>query len=112
MTRNRSDHDAALGAAPPPTLASAAVSNVFVMLNGMATAKGGTRVVPGSHLAGRHPDPARDDNVTTVAAEGPPGCAIITDGRLWHATGANTGDSHRAALILTFCGPQYLPQEN
>ncbi len=112
MTRSRFDHDAALGAAPPPTLAPAAVSNVLVMLDGMTTANGGTRVVPGSHLAGRHPDPARDGNVATVAAEGPPGCAIITDGRLWHGTGANTGDSDRAALILTFCGPQYRPQEN
>ena len=28
------------------------------------------------------------------------------------STGANTGDSDRAALILTFCGPQYRPQEN
>ena len=102
MTRSRFDHDAALGAAPPPTLAPAAVSNVLVMLDGMTTANGGTRVVPGSHLAGRHPDPARDGNVATVAAEGPPGCAIITDGRLWHGTGANTGDSDRAALILTF----------
>ena len=105
MTRSRFDHDPALGAAPPPTLAPAAVSNVLVMLNGMTAANGGTRVVPGSHLAGRHPDPARDGNVATVAAEGPPGCAIITDGRLWHGTGANTGDSDRAALILTSLRP-------
>lgn len=97
---------------PPPMMAPASCSNVLYMLNGMTEENGGTRIVPGSHMAGRHPDPERDKGIETVAAEGPPGCAIITDGRVWHGTGANIGNSQRYALILTYCGPQYRTQEN
>ncbi len=93
-------------------IARPAVSNVLIMLNGMTKENGGTLVVPGSHLFGRHPDKVLDAQITPIAAEGPPGCAIITDGRLWHGTGANITSNPRLALILTFCGPQYRPQEN
>ncbi|MGI9424117.1 MAG: phytanoyl-CoA dioxygenase family protein [Hyphomicrobiaceae bacterium] len=111
MTRTTFDYDAEL-TDPPPMLAPAACSNVLFMLNGMTETNGGTRVVPGSHRFGRHPDKERDKDMSWVAAEGPPGCAIITDGRLWHGTGANVGNTERLAMILTFCGPQYRPQEN
>ena len=73
---------------------------------------GGTMVVPGSHLYGRHPDKNLDSHIKPIAAEGPPGCAIITDGRLWHGTGANVTEEPRIAIIITFCGPQFRPQEN
>ena len=89
-----------------------AVSNVLIMLNGMSKENGGTLIVPGSHLFGRHPDKILDKDVTTISAEGPPGCAIITDGRLWHGTGANITQKNRLALLITFCGPQFRPQEN
>ena len=49
------------------------------MLNGMNKENGGTLIVPGSHLFGRHPDKSIDKNIETISAEGPPGCAIITD---------------------------------
>ena len=111
IERTRFDRDEALPE-PPPMISPAACSNVLFMLNGMTEENGGTRIVPGSHMTGRHPDPERDKDVETIAAEGPPGCAIITDGRVWHGTGANIGNSHRYALILTLCGPQYRPQEN
>ena len=89
-----------------------AVSNVLIMLNGMSKENGGTLIVPGSHLFGRHPDKILDKDITTISAEGPPGCAIITDGRLWHGTGANITQKNRLALLITFCGPQFRPQEN
>ena len=111
IERSRFDCDEELTDAPP-MISPAACSNVLFMLNGMTEENGGTRIVPESHMAGRHPDPERDKDVETVAAEGPPGCAIVTDGRVWHGTGANTGNSDRYALILTLCGPQYRPQEN
>ena len=111
MTRTTFDYDADLSD-PPPMMAPAACSNVLFMLNGMTEANGGTRVVPGSHRFGRHPNKDRDKSVPWVAAEGPPGCAIITDSRLWHGTGSNVGNTDRLAMILTFCGPQYRPQEN
>ena len=111
IERSRFDCDEEL-TDEPPMISPAACSNVLFMLNGMTEENGGTRIVPESHMAARHPDPERDKDVGTVAAEGPPGCAIITDGRVWHGTGANTGNSDRYALILTLCGPQYRPQEN
>jgi ectoine hydroxylase-related dioxygenase (phytanoyl-CoA dioxygenase family) len=82
------------------------------MLNGMSKENGGTLIVPGSHLFGRHPDNILDKDIFTISAEGPPGCAIITDGRLWHGTGANITQKNRLALLITFCGPQFRPQEN
>jgi ectoine hydroxylase-related dioxygenase (phytanoyl-CoA dioxygenase family) len=93
-------------------IAPAAVSNVLIMMDAFSDANGGTRIVPGSHLAGRHPDPERDGQVETVAAEGPAGTAIITDGRVWHGTGDNHSNGSRTAMILTYCGPQYRPQVN
>ena len=93
-------------------IARPAVSNVLIMVNGMSSENGGTMVVPGSHLFGRHPEKDLDKDIKPIAAEGPPGCAIITDGRLWHGTGANITEEPRIAIIITFCGPQYRPQEN
>ena len=89
-----------------------AVTNVLIMLNGMSKENGGTRIVPGSHLFGRHPDKVLDKEIEVISAEGPPGCAIITDGRVWHGTGANITKDNRLALLITFCGPQFRPQEN
>ncbi|MDB4239188.1 phytanoyl-CoA dioxygenase family protein [Alphaproteobacteria bacterium] len=89
-----------------------AVSNVLIMLNGMSKKNGGTLIVPGSHLFGRHPDKIIDCDIKTISAEGPPGCAIITDGRLWHGTGANISNEDRLAILITFCAPQFRPQEN
>ena len=54
----------------------------------------------------------RDAEIEIVAAVGPPACAIITDGRVWHGTGANISASNRYAMILTLCGPQYKPEKN
>ena len=88
------------------------VSNVLIMLNGMRKENGGTLIVPGSHLFGRHPNKELDKDIETISAEGPPGCAIITDGRLWHGTGANVSKLDRLAILITFCGPQFRPQEN
>ena len=98
--------------APPKMLAPPVVSNVLVMLDAMTKENGGTRLVPGSHLAGRHPDKVLDAEVNTIAAEGPPGCAIVTDGRIWHGTGSNQTDIDRNAILITYCGPQFRPQEN
>ena len=93
-------------------IARPSVSNVLIMINGMTFENGGTMVVPGSHLYGRHPEKKLDSDIKPIAAEGPPGCAIITDGRLWHGTGANITEEPRIAIIITFCGPQFRPQEN
>jgi len=91
-------------------LAPPAASNVLWFLCDFTEANGATRVVPGSHMSGRHPDPQLDTQ--SIAAEGPAGTALITDGRVWHGTGANISNQQRYALITTYCGPQFRPQEN
>ena len=98
--------------APPAMIAPAVVGNVLWMLCDFTAENGGTRLVPRSHLIGQQPDAERDKDVETVAAEGLAGTALVLDGRTWHGTGANVSDSPRWAVITTFCGPQFRPQEN
>lgn len=109
IRRDRFDRDQL---EPPPMVSIAACANIMWMLDDFSEANGATRIVPGSHLAGRQPDPARDQDVATIGAVGPAGSAMVFDGRLWHGTGANTGNRRRMGLLTTFCGPQFRPQEN
>lgn len=88
------------------------VVNVVWMIGAFTSENGGTRVVPRSHLWGRRPDHSDDNAVETVALKGPPGTVGFLDGRIWHGTGANVGDQLRWAILTTFCGPQFRPQEN
>ena len=73
---------------------------------------GATRIVPGSHLSGDQPDPALTHDDTAVQMVGPPGSAIIFDGRVWHGAGANHSNGLRVGLLSTFCAPIYRQQEN
>ena len=109
IDRRRFDVDEA---GPPAMIAPAVVVNVLWMLSGFTAENGATRLVPRSHLIGRQPDADRDSDVETVAAEGPAGTALVLDGRTWHGTGANVSGAPRWAVITTFCGPQFRPQEN
>ena len=111
ITRTRFDTDPE-APEPPQAIAPSAVGNVIFMLNDFTEANGGTRLAPGSHLSGRHPDKERDAGVETVAAEGPAGAALVMDGRLWHGTGANVSNENRLGMLITYCGPQYRAQEN
>tara|TARA_Y100000589_G_scaffold118911_1_gene113124 strand:+ start:1623 stop:2087 length:465 start_codon:yes stop_codon:yes gene_type:complete len=97
---------------PPNTLSLSAASNVLVILNAMTGENGGTRLVLGSHLAGCDPDKVMDAKVNTISAEGPFGCAIITDGRYWHGTGSNQNKTDLNVILATFCDSQFRPQEN
>ena len=111
MTRKKFDCDLGFSGARSE-IAPAACSNVIFMMNDFTDKNGGTRLVPGSHMFGRHPDLIKDKDIETVAAEGNLGTALITDGRVWHGTGANATKENRIAMLLTFCGPQYRPQVN
>lgn len=97
---------------PPAMIAPAACCNIMWMLDDFTEETGATRVVPGSHMSGRQPDPEKDKDVETVAAVAPAGTAMVFEGRLWHGTGANRGNRSRAGLLTTFCGPQFRPNEN
>jgi len=98
--------DLALGIAP------AVVANTMWMLSDFSAANGATEVVPGSHLSGAHPPQGDQSACGIVQAEGPAGTLMVFDGRLWHGTGACTANDARLGLLVTFCGPQFRPQEN
>ncbi len=106
------DHFEVDGAGPPAMIAPAACCNIMWLLDDFSEENGATRVVPGSHLSGRQPDPERDRHAGAIAVVAPAGTAMVFEGRLWHGTGANRSDGSRAGLLTTFCGPQFRPQEN
>ena len=108
IRRDRFDMDDA--AIDPPMIAPAAAINVIWMLADFTEEMGATRLVPGSHLWGRQPDGT--DEEQAVQPEAPAGTAVVLDARTWHGTGAHTGTEDRLALLSTFCGPQFRPQEN
>ena len=109
ITRERRDVD---DAGPLSMIAPAVVVNVMWMLVDFTAENGGTRLVPRSHLTGRHPDKELDKDVEPIAAAGPAGTAMVFDGRMWHGTGANVSDGPRLGVLSTFCGPQFRTQEN
>ncbi len=109
ITREQRDVD---DAGPPSMIAPAVVVNVMWMLVDFTAENGGTRLVPRSHLTGRHPDKELDRDVEPIAAEGTAGTAMVFDGRMWHGTGANVSDGPRLGVLSTFCGPQFRTQEN
>lgn len=87
-----------------------AVANILWMLDGFTDANGGTRVIPGSH---RFKNWRAETGRPTIAAEGPPGAALIFDGRLIHGTGANrTTGEQRRAILTYYCSPFVRQQEN
>jgi ectoine hydroxylase-related dioxygenase (phytanoyl-CoA dioxygenase family) len=108
MRRDRFDEDDS--PVETPMIAPLAAINIIWMLVDFTAEIGATRLVPGSHLTGAQPDEAGERGA--VQPEAPAGSAIVLDARTWHGTGANTGTEDRLALLSTFCGPQFRPQEN
>ncbi len=87
------------------------VANVMWMISEFSEANGGTQLIPGSHLLHReHGDPVADD--AWVAAAGPPGSAMVFDGRLTHRTGVNITDDRRVGVLTYWCRPWIRQQEN
>ena len=74
------------------------------------SANGATRLVPGSHLSGLHPDPACAYD--EVRAEVPAGGAVIWDARTWHASGLNSGDAPRIGVQTSYCAVQFRQLRN
>lgn len=65
------------------------------MLTDFTSENGATRIVPGSHLAGRPPTPNRE-YPHEMPAVGQKGSVLIWHGALWHRNGPNTTtDGHR-----------------
>jgi ectoine hydroxylase-related dioxygenase (phytanoyl-CoA dioxygenase family) len=98
--------DQSLGISPP------VVANCMWMLSDFVKSNGATEVVAGSHLTGAHPNQEDQSIYPILNAEAEAGTLMVFDGRLWHGTGANTGNSDRLGVLTTFCSPQFRQQEN
>jgi ectoine hydroxylase-related dioxygenase (phytanoyl-CoA dioxygenase family) len=86
----------------PPIPDVAIGLNILWFLDDVTEENGGTRVLPGSHLGNVAPDNVFSTE-GTVAAQGPAGCAMVLESRLWHGTGANvTADQYRHVIISYF----------
>jgi ectoine hydroxylase-related dioxygenase (phytanoyl-CoA dioxygenase family) len=93
-------------------IAPPVVGNVMWAITNFTAENGGTRFVPGSHLAGISPDPTVPHRIPTVAMAVKAGHAVVFDGRLWHSTGANRTTEPRYGILTTYCGPQFRQMEN
>ena len=98
--------DETLGISPP------VVANCMWMLSDFSKSNGATELVAGSHLSGAHPNQQDQTVYPILNAEAKAGTLMVFDGRLWHGTGANTGNSDRLGVLTTFCSPQFRQQEN
>jgi len=90
----------------------AVVASVMFMLTDFTDSNGATRVVPGSHLTGRQPDPAVPWTIDGHAVTAKAGSALVFDGRLWHAAGANQSSEPRMGVLAYYSAPFCRPLEN
>ena len=78
------------------------LANCIWMLTDFRGDAAGTLFMPFSHHAGRPPRPGVSYR-HLATAEGPAGSAVVFNGALWHAGGANTTtDQHRMGLTTPF----------
>ena len=98
--------DISLGISPP------VVVNCMWMLSDFSSTNGATELVAGSHLTGAHPNQEDQSIYPIIQPEAEAGTLMVFDGRLWHGTGANSGNTDRLGVLTTFCSPQFRQQEN
>jgi ectoine hydroxylase-related dioxygenase (phytanoyl-CoA dioxygenase family) len=82
------------------------------MITDFTVENGATRLVPGSHLSGKQPDPSVPHKIASVAAVGPAGTAFAFDARLWHGAAPNRSQESRFGITSVGCGPQFRQLEN
>lgn len=70
---------------------------------------GATRIVPGSHRAGREPHP--DEDCDWIPAEMPAGSVLVMHGGMWHSGGANTTDDDWRLGVNVQYGQGWLRQQ-
>ena len=95
----------------PPSIPFTAVANIVWMVSDFTEDNGATLVAPGTHNEAK-PLKFLKYPPETVSATGPAGTALIFDGRLWHATGANKASENRYGILAYYCRPFIRQQEN
>lgn len=86
------------------------VCNTMWALTDFTEENGATRLVPGSHLYDRAPEPYAD--VKTVPAVMKRGSVLVYNGSLWHCGGANRSREVRLGLAMNYCAGFVRQQEN
>ncbi|MEM6628533.1 MAG: phytanoyl-CoA dioxygenase family protein [Bacteroidota bacterium] len=93
------------------------VCNSIWLLDDFSEENGATRIVPGSHLAGRLPQDVLDEpgapHPEQVLIEAPAGSVFIFNSHTWHGGTINRSQSPRRAIHSYFCRrdqPQQIDQ--
>jgi len=90
-----------LGDVPRPYPAWPMLLQTMWMLTDFTAQNGATRLVPGTHLGGRHPQTPEGEG--EVPALGKRGSVLIWNGGVWHRNGANTSvDQHRMGANIAY----------
>jgi ectoine hydroxylase-related dioxygenase (phytanoyl-CoA dioxygenase family) len=96
---------------PLPKPHVAIICNTMWALTDFTDENGATRVVPGSHLAARSPDP-RGEEAQTAPAVMRKGSVLVWHGSLWHGGGANRTGERRVGVAMNYCAGWVRQQEN
>jgi ectoine hydroxylase-related dioxygenase (phytanoyl-CoA dioxygenase family) len=86
------------------------ICNTMWAITDFTEENGATRVIPGSHLWDRAPNPL--EHYDTIAAEMPKGSVLVWVGSLWHGGGANLTDRPRVGIAMNYCAGYIRQQEN
>nr|MBA2544065.1 phytanoyl-CoA dioxygenase family protein [Deltaproteobacteria bacterium] len=87
------------------------ICNTMWALTDFTAANGATRVLRGSHLADRSPQPYGEPG-DLEAAEMNAGSVLVFDGSIWHGGGANQTTETRVGLAMNYCAGWLRQQEN
>ena len=92
---------------PPAQSGKYAVCNSLWMLVDFTAENGATRVIPGTHLGGQHPQDALKDPAAAHPDEvlllGAAGTVVVFNSHVWHGTTENCSDHSRHSLTSFFC---------
>lgn len=83
-------------------------ANVIWCLTDAHRANGATQYVPGSHRWRTHGDVPANAAERLVSFEAKAGSIIVTDGRLWHTSGANVTEDEDRALLFAYYSAAFL----
>lgn len=93
---------------PHQILESPLLFNTLLCVDDMDEHNGGTLIIPGSHQIFDYKKPLPP----TINLDAKAGTAVLFDGRLWHATGANKTNKFRFVCIMSCIKSWMRQQEN
>ncbi len=92
------------------------VVNCIWALDGLTTANGATRLVPGSHVLDHGPDAEMEDcskdHPRQRVLEAPPGTVVAMNSHTWHGGTDNQDGTPRRTLHAYFCAREHSQQLN